>query len=168
MPNGPQTLGWRAGSAESRATPGTPADSRGRQLLQDTADRVSSTIQSSSPEASLEQLPFRLEGQLTRTLGISQGVVDVCFRAEDRRPALRCVLPRPVSETVSMVVRVHSAAGIPLASAPIQLNAGDQEFETGQLDMLAMEGYAHLTPDERQIVERRVWSRRAFATGSTV
>jgi hypothetical protein len=116
----------------------------------------------------LERLPLRLQGRLARVLGMDDGAVDVYFRAEDRRPLLRCVLPRPVSEKVSMIVRVHSAAGIPLASAPIELKVGDQAFEIEHVITLAMEGYAHLTPAERQIVERRVWSRRAYATGSTV
>jgi hypothetical protein len=63
------------------------------------------------------------------------------------------------------MVRVHSRAGIPLATAAIDVNKGDREFKAS-LALLAMEGYAHLGPAERQAIHQRVWQRRAFATGS--
>jgi hypothetical protein len=96
------------------------------------------------------------------------GDLEVCLSDPEELPTLRCVLPRAVSAKVSMVLRVHSLAGIPLASAAIDMNPGDQAFQTPRLSVLAMEGYAHLSRAERWIVERRVWSRCAFATGSAV
>jgi hypothetical protein len=47
------------------------------------------------------------------------------------------------------------------------MSQGDRIFETHDLTLFAMEGYSHLPPGERQIVERRVWSRRAYAIAST-
>jgi len=115
-----------------------------------------------------ERLPLRVEGRLASLLGMKAGDLQVCPGDPDELPTLRLALPRPVTVKVSLVVRVHSRSGIPLASAAIEMNPGDQAFETPRLTVLAMEGYAHLSRAERQLVERRVWSRRAFATGSAV
>jgi hypothetical protein len=116
----------------------------------------------------LEQLPFRVDGPLASALGISAGHLEVRPRGSQDLPALRCVLPRPVRGPLSLVVRVHSKAGIPLAAAPVAIADGDSGFETTSLAMLAMEGYAHLDARERSAVEQRVWSRRAFATGADI
>jgi hypothetical protein len=62
---------------------------------------------------------------------------------------------------------VHSRAGIPLASAVVSISPGDRLLESSSMALFAMEGYTHLARRERQLVERRVWSRRAFATVST-
>jgi hypothetical protein len=75
-------------------------------------------------------------------------------------------LPGTATAKVSLTVRVHSRAGIPLAYASVEVNPGDRAFEA-PLVLLAMEGYSHLGRRAREDVERRVWSRRAFATGST-
>jgi hypothetical protein len=96
------------------------------------------------------------------------GYLEICSSDGEELPKLRCLLSRPVPEQVSLVVRVHSRAGIPLASVAVEVNPGDRAFETSRVAVLAMEGYAHLNRAERQAVERRVWSRRAFATGSLV
>jgi hypothetical protein len=115
----------------------------------------------------VERLPFRADSRVARLLGIRTGNLEVCPQGPERLPNLRCVLARPVTEKVSLVLRVHSRAGIPLASASIDVNPGDQAFEAPALEVLAMEGYSHLGRAERAAIERRVWSRRAFATGST-
>ena len=113
-----------------------------------------------------EQLSFRVEGRLARLLGLKTGDVEAVPVGPDALPSLRCLLPGPVGADVSFVLRVHSRAGIPLASAAIALKAGARSFDAAPLTILAMEGYAHLNPAERHEVEARVWSRRAFATGT--
>jgi hypothetical protein len=67
-----------------------------------------------------------------------------------------------------MRLTVHSQAGIPLAAVVVSVRPGDRLLESSSMALLAMEGYTHLARRERQLVERRVWSRRAFATASTV
>jgi hypothetical protein len=67
---------------------------------------------------------------------------------------------------MSIVVRVHARTGVPLAVSSVRLTRGDRAFETPPVTMLAMEGYAHLKPADRRLVEDRVWSRRAYATAS--
>ncbi len=120
------------------------------------------------PISDTDRLPLRLEGRLMSLLGMNTGYLEICSGDPEELPTLRCVLPQPVAERVSLVVRVHSRAGIPLASVAVEMNPGDQAFETPRVALLAMEGYAHLNRAERRAVERRVWSRRAFATGSLV
>lgn len=111
-----------------------------------------------------ERLPFRLDGGSARALAISAGEVEVCQLDSEEMPTLRCVLSRPAAEKVSLTLRVHSRAGIPLASTSIDLNPGDEAFETPRLSVLAMEGYSHVDHAERLAIERRVWSRRAFVS----
>ena len=114
--------------------------------------------------ADFERLPWRVDGRLVRTLGVL-GDLEICPQEAGILPRVRCALPRPVTAKVSLTVRVHSRAGIPLAYASVDVNPGDRAFEA-PLALLAMEGYVHLGRRARQDVERRVWSRRAFATGS--
>jgi hypothetical protein len=114
----------------------------------------------------IEQLPWRADRQLVRAIGPQQATLEVCPIAPDASlPSLRCVFAQPAAASVSVMVRVHSRAGIPLATAAIDVNKGDREFKAS-LALLAMEGYAHLGPAERQAIHQRVWQRRAFATGS--
>jgi len=114
----------------------------------------------------IERLPFRVDSRAAQALGIGTGNLEVRPQGPGRLPALRCVLPRPATERVSLVLRVHSRMGIPFATASIEVQPGDQAFEALALTVLAMEGYSHLGRAERAEIERRVWSRRAFATGS--
>jgi hypothetical protein len=114
----------------------------------------------------VERLPFRVEGRLARVLGMQAGDLAVVQGGPDDLPSLRCVLPRPVTGKVSIVLRVHARTGIPLAYSSIEVSPGARGFETRALTLLAMEGYSHLAPADRQIVECRVWSRRAYATAS--
>jgi hypothetical protein len=115
----------------------------------------------------MERLPWRVEGRLALALGMPPGDLEICPKDTGELPSLRCVLSRPATTKVSMLLRVHSRAGIPLAHATIVVNPGDRGFET-PLAVLAMEGYAHLGREERLAIERRVWLRRSFATGSAV
>jgi hypothetical protein len=114
--------------------------------------------------ADMERLPWRVEGRLARALG-GPAHLEVCSQAPGTLPIVRCVLGRPVMTKVSLTVRVHSRAGIPLAHASVDVNPGDSGFQT-TLALLAMEGYSHLGRRAREDVERRVWSRRAYASGS--
>jgi hypothetical protein len=114
--------------------------------------------------AVIERLPWQGDRRVMSSLGILSDL-EVCPSPTDAVPHVRGVLAAPLAAKASLVVRVHSRAGIPLASASVDLKPGDREFEAG-LTLLAMEGYAHLSRRARQEVERRVWSRRAYATGS--
>ena len=114
----------------------------------------------------MEQLPFRVESRLARVLGMQAGDLSILQGEPGDLPNLRCVLRRPVTTDVSLVLRVHTSTGIPLACSSVDLSRGDQAFETRGLTLFAMEGYSHLSPGDRQIVEGRVWSRRAYATAS--
>ena len=114
----------------------------------------------------IERLPWRVDAGLVQALD-APGHLEIGVQTPDDRPTLRCVLPRPSPSRVSLTIRVHSRAGIPLAHASVQLNPGDREFEA-TLTLLAMEGYTHLSPRARRTVVQRVWSRRAYATGSSV
>ena len=114
----------------------------------------------------IEKLPWRVDSHLARALGPQQPTLEVCpIDAEASLPSLRCVFAHPAADNVSVVVRVHSRAGIPLATAAIDVSKGDREFKASPV-LLAMEGYAHIGPAERQAIHQRVWQRRAFATGS--
>jgi len=79
-------------------------------------------------------------------------------------PMLHGSLVRPLSSPLRLLLRVHSSAGIPLASVIVEVSAGDGSFQTPPLAVLAMEGYAHLAPAARRAVEQRVWSRRAYVS----
>ena len=114
----------------------------------------------------MDSLPFRAQGRAAVVLGLEAGELELRSSAPDSLPTLRCVLPRPAGEKLSLVLRVHTHAGIPVAAVSIDVNPGDREFETAPPAVLAMEGYAHLGRAERLAIERRVWDRRAFATGS--
>jgi len=114
----------------------------------------------------MEQMPFRVEGALARVLGMPAEGLFVVLGEPGELPSLRCVLQRPVTTDVSMVLRVHARTGIPLASLSVDMSRGDQVFETRGLTLLAMEGYSHLAAADRQAVESRVWSRRAYVTAS--
>ena len=118
----------------------------------------------SSPD--MAPLPFRMAPQLQRALGNPAPVV--CLLAPDPPglPGLRGVLDRPVDADISFVLKVHASNGIALASASVDMARGDRSFEARELLFLGMEGYAHLPQADRQSIERRVWSRRACATGS--
>jgi hypothetical protein len=114
----------------------------------------------------IEQLPWRVDRYLARAIGPQPSTLEVCpIDPEALLPSLRCVFVQPATATVSVMVRVHSRAGIPLATAAIDVNKGDREFKVS-LALLAMEGYAHIGPAERQAIHHRVWQRRAYATGS--
>jgi hypothetical protein len=106
----------------------------------------------------------RLENGLQAVLGTPAGDVEVRSANPEDMPTLRCVLARPATSKASLLLQVHSRAGIPLAAAVVGVAPGDRAFETPPLAMLAMEGYAHLAPGARRAVERRVWSRRAYVT----
>ena len=74
----------------------------------------------------IERLPWRVDRHLTQAIGPQQPTLEVCpMDAEASLPSLRCVFAQPAADNVSVLVRVHSRAGIPLASAPIDVNAGD-------------------------------------------
>ena len=114
----------------------------------------------------IEQLPWRVDRQLARAIGHQQPTLEVCPVDSDAAlPSLRCVFAQPAAARVSVMVRVHSRAGIPLATAAIDVNKGDREFKAS-LALLAMEGYAHVSTAERRAIHQRVWQRRAYATGS--
>jgi hypothetical protein len=112
-----------------------------------------------------EQLPWRVDRHLVRAIGPQQPTLEVCPIESNALPSLRCVFAQPAAASVSVTVRIHSRAGIPLAAAAIDVNKGDREF-TAPVAFLAMEGYAHLDAAERQAIQKRVWQRRAYATGS--
>lgn len=82
----------------------------------------------------------------------------------DARPTVRLELSCRADANVSLRVSVRSKAGIPLASAIVDVRAGDDTFIAGPLSVLAMEGYAHLKPQDRRAVEQRVWSRCDYVT----
>jgi len=112
----------------------------------------------------LQRLPWRLDERLTRLFGRADDL-ELHASHPGVLPVLRGALPRPAETRISLIVRVHSTAGIPLAHAAVNVQPGDQAFEV-PVKLLAMEGYEHLGHSARQAVERRVWSRRAYATGS--
>jgi hypothetical protein len=112
----------------------------------------------------VERMPWRPEDRLARVLGMP-GDLEIWPGSSGTLPILRCVLARPAKGPVSLILRVHSRAGIPVAQATVEVHPGDQSFDA-TLSVMSMEGYRHLGRAAREDVERRVWSRRAFATGS--
>lgn len=109
-----------------------------------------------------ERLPWRVEPRLARLLDPARHL-ELRLQQGSALPTIRCVFARPSAAKVSLHLRVHSHAGIPLATATVVVNPGDHAFET-PISLLAMEGYGHLSRPAREKVERRVWSRRAFAS----
>ena len=116
----------------------------------------------------MEWMPLRVDSELSRVLGIRTGEVELCQPDPTELPSARVVLPQPATAKAAVLLRVHSLAGIPLASARIEVRPGDRLFESPRMSLVAMEGYAHLRQPERRLVEQRVWSRRAYVTASTV
>ena len=112
----------------------------------------------------IERLPWRGDRRVMRSLGV-MGDLEVNPSPAGTIPHVRGAFATPLMTKASLVVRVHSRAGIPLAFASVDLKPGAREFEAA-LTLFAMEGYAHLGKRARREVERRVWSRRAYATGS--
>jgi hypothetical protein len=113
---------------------------------------------------SVERLPWRDRCDFVRTLGVL-GDLEIHSQTDRLLPDVRCTLASPMTKNAAVTIRVHSRAGIPLAYASVDIHAGDTVLHAPIL-LLAMEGYAHLGDRARAEVERRVWSRRAYATGS--
>jgi hypothetical protein len=109
-----------------------------------------------------ERLPVRVEPRLKALIGIVSADAEVCVADQDAMPSLRVFLSQPQAMAVTLLASVHSNAGIPLSSAVCQVEPGDTMLHTPPLGPLAMEGYAHLKPEARLGVLRRVWSRRAY------
>jgi hypothetical protein len=107
-----------------------------------------------------------MDAPLSRIFKMELGELEIVGESSDSLPNLRCTLPAPAREAVSIVLRVLSRSGIPLAQASAQVKAGDTSFETTRWEILAMEGYAHLDRASRLAVERRVWSRCTRVIGS--
>jgi hypothetical protein len=114
----------------------------------------------------MEQLPLRVDDQLARILGQQTAQLEICDPTPEGLPSVKVLFPRPAAAKAVMLLRVHSRTGIPLASASVAVNPGDRLLESSPMAVIAMEGYTHLDRSERQLVERRVWSRRAFVTAS--
>jgi hypothetical protein len=112
-----------------------------------------------------DRLPWRVDTRLAAALGGDSGEIQVRLDEQDQGLTLRGVLPRPAVARVSLILRIHSSAGIPLASASISLSPGDRSFEA-PIAFLAMEGYSHFAREKREAIERRVWLRRAFASAA--
>ena len=109
-------------------------------------------------------IPVRLEQGLQRMLAGQYDSGSLQAAPDGATPAFRYELKRPAGAALSLMVCVRSNAGIPLASAVVDLRPGDDAVVVPTLPLLAMEGYAHLKPEDRRAVESRVWSRRAFVT----
>ena len=122
-------------------------------------------VRESNVSIANEKLPLKADGAVARLIGRASEV-HVQAGTAGELPKLRVVLPRPASARQSLMLRVHSRMGVPLAWAAADVQPGDQAVETATLTVLAMEGYSHLGRAEREAVEGRVWSRRAFATAS--
>jgi hypothetical protein len=116
----------------------------------------------------MQTLPWRAEPSLAKRLNATGGELGFRYKQAGDLPTLFCALPRPASERVALVFRVHSRAGIPLAVAEAEVSPGESAFESSQVALLAMEGYSHVGQAERHRIETRVWSRRSFATASVV
>ena len=118
------------------------------------------------PISEIERLPLRLDGSLQTVFGVDGATIELRFPAGDGLPTLRCDLPRAVRSAVSVILRVHSRAGIPLAWAAATIDAGARSFDTPPVRLLAMEGYAHLKDPQRRGVERRVLARRSYVAAT--
>jgi hypothetical protein len=114
--------------------------------------------------ATSDRLAWRVERALARVIG-SPTDLELAENGDAALPLVRGFLPQAATRPITLTVKILSNAGIPLARAAVRLEAGDRAFET-PVTLLSMEGYAHLSDRARKDVERRVWSRRAYATGS--
>ena len=113
----------------------------------------------------MQSLPFKPAASLARLL--SGALTEIAVSASDTPgPRLKGTMSKPVSSDVAFEIRVHGANGVPVATASIELGQGEQGFETDRVVFLGMEGYSHLPLARRQAIETRVWSRRAFVTGT--
>ena len=126
-------------------------------------DPVSYTVE---PISEIERLPLRLDGGLQTVFGVDGVTIELRFPAGDGLPTLRCDLPRAVPSAVSLMLRVHSRAGIPLAWVAATLDPGARSFATAPVTLFAMEGYAHLKHPQRRGVERRVLARRSYVAAT--
>jgi hypothetical protein len=83
--------------------------------------------------------------------------------ATDGLPWLTAQLRRPAVRPVSVTLRIHNQAGIPIIEAQTEVAAGAATLTFCALKPLGIEAYAHAPEERRLEVARRVWSRRAYA-----
>lgn len=109
-------------------------------------------------------IPVRADDTVKRVLAGLPEQGELCPGPDGPGPAFACVLGQPARSPLAVRVTLRSKAGIPLAASVVTVESGAARITVPSLPLLAMEGYAHLKADERQGVERRVWSRHAFVT----
>jgi hypothetical protein len=107
-------------------------------------------------------IPVRVDAALSGVLAGRSGEAQVAPGPSAQTPAVLYELAGPIPVPVHVRVTLKSRAGIPLASSVVAVAAGDRAVAVPALTLLAMEGYAHLAQADREIIERRVWSRAAF------
>lgn len=78
-------------------------------------------------------------------------------------PALYAHLEQPLARALTVTLRIHNQAGIPIIEAYSQIAVGAATLTFGELNPLGIEAYAHSPPERRLEVAQRVWSRRAYA-----
>jgi len=109
--------------------------------------------------------PLRLASSAAQWAG-SARLVEFDVQACLETAALRGKLPAPANTEASLLITAHASNGVPLARTSVTVAAGAAEFSADHWTFVGMEGYAHLPETERWAVEQRVWSRRAFFSGS--
>lgn len=109
-------------------------------------------------------IPVRADDAIRRVLSGLPEQGELCPDPVGAGSAFECVLRQPATVSLTVRVTLRSRAGIPLAASVVTLEPGAGRVSVPSLPLLAMEGYAHLKVDERQAIERRVWSRQAFVT----
>jgi hypothetical protein len=85
-------------------------------------------------------------------------------RQTDGLPWVSGTFDRSAPTRLSILVRMHNRAGIPIVEGRCELEANTRQFTVRALSPLGIEAYAHASESQRLEVRRRVWSRCAFCT----
>jgi hypothetical protein len=79
-------------------------------------------------------------------------------------PRLYGMLDKAATQALTVVLRIHNRAGIPIIEGSCRIETGHQQCTFSDLHVLGIEAYAHASEAEREQVCARVWTRRAYGT----
>jgi hypothetical protein len=85
-------------------------------------------------------------------------------RAAAGLPWLEGGLKTAAPQRLTLRLRIHNRAGIPIIEGLTEVQAGERRFVFQELRAIGIEAYAHKNDGERIQIAQRVWSRRTYGT----
>ena len=65
---------------------------------------------------------------------------------------------------LTLLLRIHNRAGIPIIVGESRIDAGLRHFTFSDMHPLGIEAYAHAPETQRVQMAQRIWSRRTYGT----